>query len=373
MPKKVSCTEQSEIVQSLLGDLNKKGKSAYTFYQREDPSEIKHWLSTGSTLLDYAISNRRNGGIPFGRIVEINGLESSGKSLLALHIIANAQKLGGLGMILDTEGRLLDKDFCERFGVDPKRLVIDNPGTIESCFEHIEKAIINIRSRHKAKDVPFVIVWDSLAASPPQAEVEGTYDPASQIGIGAKAVSRGLRKLTQTIGIECISLVIINQLRMKINSMPFSDPYVTPYGKGLPFFASTRLRVTQRSAIKAGDAAKTQIGVGCNVQVIKNSMGPPMRNAAFPIIYGYGVDDLQSIYDYLNQEEIIKRVAGKTKFVLAGKAHEFPHNEWKQFVSDASNKKAIDDLLEERLVKRYDTHNPARDYSSTTEPGDEQV
>ncbi len=363
--KKASCSEgQDDIVTSLLGELNGKQRTAYSFYDREDPSEVKYWLSTGSTLLDYAISNRRNGGVPFGRIIEINGLESSGKSLLSLHIIANAQKQNGIGMILDTESRLLDKDFCVRFGVDPKRLVIDSPGTIEGCFESIEKAITNIRTRHKARDVPFVIVWDSLAATPPQAEIEGTYDPSSQIGIGAKAVARGLRKLTQTIGLESICLVIINQLRMKMNAMPFSDPYITPYGKSLAYFASTRLRVTQTSAIKTPD--KQQIGVGCQVKTVKNSMGPPMRVAEFPIIYGYGVDDMQSIYDYLCDEGTIRKSAGKSVFTLNGERHEIPHDEWKAFMSQPKHNKAIHDFLETKLVKHY--KDPAQDIESIAEP-----
>lgn len=349
-----------ELTLDLVKSLNKGQKTAYSFYDKEDPAEIKYWISTGSTLLDYAISNRRNGGIPFGRITEINGLESSGKSLLSLHIVANTQKLGGIGIVLDTEDRLLNKDFLLRVGIDPKKIVITNPGTIEGCFEQIEHVITNIRKKFSAKDKPVTIVWDSVAATPPQAEIEGNYDPNSQVGIGAKAMARGLRKLTHTIGTESIALVCVQQLRYNMKAMPFVDPYITPYGKSLAYYASTRLRITQGTKIK--DSEKDIIGVLCSVKTVKNSLGPPHRTADFPIMFGHGVDDQQSWYTFLHSKDVIKKVQGvSTLITLKGEEHKFPHDNWKSWLSQGNNKEDVLDMLEEMLVKKYDSSNPAND------------
>ena len=367
MPKKKEVNEAGvpdEVVSSLVKQLNKGHKSAYSFFEREDPSEIKQWISTGSTLLDYAISNRRDGGIPYGRITEINGLESSGKSLLSLHIIANAQKKGGMGVILDTEERLLDKAFLLRVGIDPRKLVINNPGSIEECFESIEDTVAFVRKTESKKERPIVIVWDSLAVTPPKAELEGTYDPQSQMGLGAKAVARGIRKLTHTIGTENIALVIINQLKMNTKMANiYSDPYITPYGKALPYASSVRLRVTQGKKLK--DSNEEIVGTLCNVKVIKNSLGPPNRQVTFPLIFGYGVDNLQSIYDYLKDKGSIKKASGTSKFSAGEFQGEFPHEKWKSYFAD--NQGVILDHLEQLLVKRYEDINPEHELDLTVD------
>ncbi len=368
MRKRQSEDDSDDLTLDVISALNhRKEKNAYGFNE-EDPANIPYWISTGSTLLDYAISNRRDGGIPFGRITEINGLESTGKSLLSFHIIANTQKLGGIGIIMDTEGRRLEKDFLLRMGIDPKKLVVTNPGTIEGCFEQIEKTIITVRSKYSAREKPVTIIWDSLAATPPQAEIEGTYDPQSQIGIGAKAVNRGFRKLTKTIGTESIALIIINQLRMNMKAMPFSDPYVTPYGKALAYYASIRVRIDQGKKIK--DSDDEVIGILCNTRVLKNSLGPPFRNAAFPIIFGYGADDQQSWYDYLHKKKLITKSAGNSVLKIGEKEFRFAHDEWKQFLSKEENKAAVLDYLESLLVRKYDTVNPVNTYEAHIDEND---
>lgn len=361
MAKKVSAPESdTHIVQSLVNELKEHG-GAYSFFEREDPAEIKQWISTGSTLLDYAISNRRDGGIPYGRITEINGLESTGKSLLALHIIANAQKKGGLGLILDTEDRLLEKDFLLRIGIDPHKLVINNPSSIEDCFESIEDTIIYLRKSASKKERPLVIVWDSLAATSPQAEHEGSFDPQSQIGVGAKAVARGIRKLTHVIGTENIALVVINQLRMNMKAVMFADPYVTPYGKALPYAASVRLRVTLGKG-KLKDDDGEQVGSMCNVKVIKNSLGPPNRVVNFPLLFGYGIDNLQSLYDYLKDKGVIEqKTSGPARITLNGEELEFRTKAWKAFLAEGNHKQSVFDIVNDLMIKKYEDRNPEHD------------
>ena len=344
-----------ELVSAVVQHLNKDTKTAYSFDERNDPAEVKQWISTGSTLLDYAISNRRDGGIPYGRIVEINGLESSGKSLLTSHMIANAQKAGGFALLLDTEDRMLEKDFLVRMGINSKKLAISNPGSIEGCFEHIERAIELVRRTQSKKECPVIIVWDSLAATPPLAELEGDYDPQSQMGLGAKATARGLRKLVHTIGTESVALVIVNQLRynMKVANA-YMDPYTTPYGKSLPYFASVRMRIVQKSKLK--DKNDEIIGYNTDVKIVKNSMGPPARTVSFPIIFGYGVDDNQSLYDYLKDKGTIKKASGLSKLSIQGHNAEFPHDQWKTWLS--SNRDLVLGEIERLMVKNYEACNP---------------
>lgn len=358
--------DSDEIVSGLIKTLNKSKRSAYSFLEREDPSQIKRWISTGSTLLDYIISNRHNGGIPYGRVTEIHGQESTGKSLLAFHIIANAQKQGGVGVYLDTEGRMLEKDFLLRLGINPRAIVIDSPASIEECFETIESTIVSVRKSEKNKDRPLVIVWDSLGNTPPEAELEGNFDPQSQIGLGAKAVKRGVRKLRQVIGTESVALVVINQLNYNIKAQAFQDPYITPYGKAIPYIASVRIRISHGAKIKGPDSEL--VGNIATAKIIKNSLGPPGRDVNFPLMFGYGVDEKQSIYDYLNKIDFLKRVAGTSRFKLGGQDYQIPHDEWKSFYD--KHKSDIQDVLAQNLIRTYDDLNPENDIEMTLDEED---
>lgn len=330
-----------------------------SYKSKEDPSEIKSWLSTGSTLLDYAISNRRDGGIPFGRITEINGLEGSGKSLLSVHLAASIQKQGGVAFLLDTEGRNLNKDFQIRAGCDPRKFIARHPGTIEGCFSEIESIIAKTKTKAFAK-FPILIVWDSVAATPPKAEIEGDFDPNSQIGIGAKAMARGLRKLVYSIGVESIALVCIQQLRVNMKATPYTpaeQQFLTPYGKSLPYFASVRIRLAQGEKIW-NDATKTiRLGTKTRAVVEKNSAGVPYRSAEFPILFSQGVDDDQSIYTFLHSSKVLTKQSGESSLELDGTSHSFPHENWKEFLS--ANRPAILDLLEKMLIVKYDKVEPA--------------
>lgn len=343
MPKK---DEVSDLIEEANKIINKDGKITYSLEEDENPTIVKTFISTGSTLLDYAIANKRNGGVGVGKLTLIEGLESTGKTLVVSHIAANAQKMGAVVFYADTESAI-SPEFMRRLGVDlKKRISYFQPPTIEKFFSKAEEIIIFSREKI-SKDIPVVIILDSLAATPINDEVEGTYNPKELMGVRAKAISLALRKLTQVIGYEKITLILINQLRMKMNvANPYQDPYVSPGGMGAPFHASTRIRLKSKLKIKAKN--NDIIGVQCNAKVLKNRLGPPFREANFSIMFDYGIDNLQSIYEYLKDKDQIKK--DKVGMSYFGK-DEFKTSEWRNYYGN--NKQVIDDLLENLLTVRY--------------------
>jgi len=257
------------LIKEFNKDEEKTGKMAWNLStDLDNPTEVKEWISTGSTLLDYDISNRRGGGIPVGKLTEISGEEASGKSLLAAHIIANTQKRGGLAVLADTENAY-NPDFGRQIGVDNDKLVYLQPRTIEEVGEAIEKVII--LAKQKAKDKLVTIIWDSVAGTPSQAEIEGSYDPNDRIGVTAKALAKMMRKLTQVWGKERICMVFTNQLKTKIGVM-YGDPMTTPGGKAIPYHSSVRIRLTRSTLDKdeTGDDQLEALGVNTNCKVVKN-------------------------------------------------------------------------------------------------------
>ena len=241
----------NSLVNDLRSELNKAAKEnvAYDLHG-DNPTDVKTWIPTGSTLLDYLISNKRNGGIPVGKLTTIAGESASGKSLVVTQILANTQKMGGLAVHIDTENSA-SPEFMEQLGLDTKNnFMYVQPGTIEEVFENIERLIGLIRE--KAPNKLVCIVWDSVAGTPVKAEIEGDYDPNSRIGLTAKALAKGMRKVTETLGREQIALVFTNQLKTNIGVM-FGDNRVEPGGKALPYHASARIWLTQHKSKANGE------------------------------------------------------------------------------------------------------------------------
>lgn len=300
----------SKILRTLRDSFNKdrgeEDKVAWNLAtDLDNPTDVKNFISTGSTLLDYVISNRRNGGIPEGKIIEIQGEEASGKSLLAAHIIANTQARGGVAVYIDTENAL-NPNFFRQIGVDMSRLLYLQPGTIEACFETVERCISVVRAKNTK--APFVIVWDSIAATPPQAEIEGDYDPNSRIGLMAKALAKGMRKLTNTIGHEAVTMVFTNQLKMR-PGVTYGDPFVTPGGKAVPYHASVRIRLTGSTKLKdpkTGEVFAIKTAGKC----MKSRLGPPHRKCTFQIHFSSGIDDIGSWRDFLHERKMIEKKNG---------------------------------------------------------------
>jgi len=247
-------------------------------------------IPTGSIALDVALGL---GGLPRGRIVEIYGPESSGKTTVALHAVANAQKMGGIAAFIDTE-HALDPDYAKKLGVDTDALLVSQPDTGEQALE-----IADMLIRSGALDV---IVIDSVAALVPKAEIEGEMGD-SHVGLQARLMSQALRKITGALNQAKTTAIFTNQLREKVGVM-FGSPETTSGGKALKFYASVRLDVRRIETLKDGTDA---VGNRTRVKVVKNKMSPPFKVAEFDILYGVGISREGSLIDLGVEQGIVRK------------------------------------------------------------------
>lgn len=247
-------------------------------------------ISTGSLALDVALGI---GGIPRGRITEIFGPESSGKTTLALQVVAEAQKAGGIAAFVDVE-HALDPEYAKNMGVEIDNLYISQPDTGEQALEIMESLV-----RSNAVDI---VVLDSVAALVPKAEIEGDMGDA-QMGLQARLMSQALRKLTGAISKSLTSAVFINQIREKIGVM-FGNPETTPGGRALKFYSSIRIDVRRGETIKNGQEI---VGSRVKAKVVKNKLAPPFRQAEFDIIYGKGISRTGSVLDMAVEKALVNR------------------------------------------------------------------
>ena len=247
-------------------------------------------ISTGSIGLDVALGI---GGLPKGRVVEIYGPESSGKTTLTLQVIAEAQKVGGTAAFIDAE-HALDPNYAGKLGVNVDELLVSQPDTGEQALE-----ITDMLVRSGAVDI---IVIDSVAALTPKAEIEGEMGD-SHMGLQARLMSQALRKLTANIKRSNVMVVFINQIRMKIGVM-FGSPETTTGGNALKFYASVRLDIRRIGAIKKGDEI---VGNQTRVKVVKNKVSPPFKQAEFEILYGEGISRLGELIDLGVQHDIVNK------------------------------------------------------------------
>ena len=299
---------KDELAHVLADSLNKQFKDTKVAYFLDGsdttPTDIKEFISTGSSVLDLAISNRPNGGVAVGRITEINGLESSGKSLIGTHILAETQKKDGIAVYIDTETSV-SREWLETIGVDVSKLLYLHVETVEDIFECIESIIVKIRESDRERLVSILV--DSLAGASTKVEMEADFEKDGWATSKAIIVSKAMRKITQMIGRERIALVFTNQLRQKLGVM-FGDPWTTSGGKALPFHASTRIRLKNMGQIKVG-AKNDVIGMKCRAQIIKNRLGPPLRHADFNLYFDSGIDDKGSWLQVLKDHKLLK-IAG---------------------------------------------------------------
>ncbi len=304
-----------DLVKEFNKDADKLGKMAWCLGTDDDnPTDVKEFISTGSTLLDYAIANRRDGGLPVGKLTEITGEEASGKSLICAHLAAECQKKGGIAIYIDTENAA-NPDFLRRIGVNINELVYLQPATVEEVGEVIMKTIAMVRT--KAPNKLIVVIWDGIAATPTKKELEGDFELSMDVQLEkAKVLSKMMRMITDSIGKERVCLVFTNQLKVKIGVM-YGDPMTTPGGKAVPYHASVRLRcfagkkkkADKGKEVESGDDGAGEIyGVHTTAKVVKNRLGPPFRKVEFDILFASGIDNYNSWFGRLHEcGEIMKK------------------------------------------------------------------
>ena len=288
-------------------------------------------IPTGSISIDYALGI---GGMPRGRVVEIFGPESSGKTTLALQVIAEAQKAGGMAAFVDAE-HALDAQYAQKLGVDIDNLLVSQPDNGEQALEIVEVLI-----RSGGVDV---VVVDSVAALVPKAEIEGEMGDA-QMGLQAHLMSQALRKLTGVVSKSKTTLIFINQLREKIGVM-FGNPETTTGGRALKFYASVRVDIRRIASIKDGDQV---IGGRTRVKIVKNKMAPPFREAEFDIMYGEGISREGDLLDLAVDKRIIEKSGAW--FAYSGERLGQGRENAKQFLKEnPAMRQAIEDRVRKEL------------------------
>ena len=360
---------RDELAGVLADTLNKQFKDMKVAYFLDGtdttPTDIKDFVSTGSTMLDLAISNKPNGGIAVGRITEINGLESSGKSLLGAHILAETQRKGGVAVYIDTETSV-STEFLGAIGVDVQSMLYLHLETVEDIFSAIEEIVAKVRESDKDRLVTILV--DSLAAATTKVELEAEFDKDGWATSKAIILSKAMRKITQMIGRQKIVLVFTNQLRQKLGVM-FGDPWTTSGGKALPFHASTRIRLKNLGQIK--DKKNNNIGMKMRAQVIKNRLGPPMRHADFELYFETGIDDDGSWLKVMKEHKLVKQ-GGAWYTMLNHKSKElkFQSKDWSEQLEDKDFREHCYNLICDKVILKYEKNFGIDDVVVEEEPSE---
>ena len=288
--KTIEAKDKDKALEQVLADIEKQfGKGAIMKLGSSEHMEIDV-TSTGSLSLDIALGV---GGFPKGRIIEIYGPESSGKTTIALHAIAEVQKTGGRAAFIDAE-HALDPVYAQKLGVNINELLLSQPDTGEQALEICDALV-------KSEAVSIVVI-DSVAALVPQAEIEGEMGD-SHVGLQARLMSQALRKLSGTISKTKTTAIFINQLREKVGVL-FGNPETTPGGRALKFYSTIRLDIRRGEQIKMGDSV---IGNKTNIKVVKNKVAPPFKTATVDIMYGEGVSKTGELVDLASENNIIQK------------------------------------------------------------------
>jgi recombination protein RecA len=307
-------------------------------------------ISTGAISLDLALGGK---GLPRGRIIELFGPESSGKTTIALHAVANAQQNGGVAAFIDAE-HALDPSWCKRLGVNIESLLVSQPGSAEEALQIAEMLILS-----NAVDI---IVIDSVAALVPRAEIEGEIGD-THVGLQARLMSQALRKLTGGVSRSKCVLVFINQIREKIGVM-FGSPEVTPGGRALKFYSSCRIDVRRIGPVKEGDEVT---GSRIKVKVVKNKVAPPFRVCEFDMMYTGGISREGDLIDLAMADKLVEKSGSWFNYgeLRLGQGRENS----KQYLRD--NPELASEIVERVLALRVGSYHPPTGANGTAEPADE--
>jgi recombination protein RecA len=324
--------ERARAIDIAVGQIEKQfGKGSIMRLGQRGAIAPMEAISTGAISIDYALGI---GGLPRGRVVEIFGPESSGKTTLALQVIAEAHKSGGMAAFVDAE-HALDAQYAQKLGVDLENLLVSQPDHGEQALE-----IVEVLVRSNSVDV---VVVDSVAALVPKAEIEGEMGEA-QMGLQARLMSQALRKLTGVVSKSKTTLIFINQLREKIGVM-FGNPETTTGGRALKFYASVRIDIRRIASIKDGDQV---IGGRTRVKVVKNKVAPPFREAEFDVMYGEGISREGDLLDLAVEKRIIEKSGAW--FAFSGERLGQGRENAKQFLKEnPSVRQAIEDRVRKEL------------------------
>ncbi|MFZ9361021.1 MAG: recombinase RecA [Holophagaceae bacterium] len=364
----MAATDRDERIKTLsrtLADIEKSyGKgSIMKLGERENVAEGLEIISTGSIALDAALGV---GGIPKGRIVEVYGPESSGKTTLALHMVAEAQKAGGIAAYIDAE-HALDPDYAKKLGVDVENLFISQPDSGEQALEICDQLV-------KSGSLDIIVI-DSVAALVPKAEIDGEMGD-SHVGLQARLMSQALRKMAGTISKTNTCVVFINQIRMKIGIM-FGNPETTTGGNALKFYASVRLDVRSVQSIKgntsdplvaAKDEDASVIGKKTKVKVVKNKVAPPLKVITFDIMYGEGISRPSELVELATTLEIIQK-SGSWFSYKESRLGQGSDNIRKLFIDNPEMADEIENQIREKLglnAKKKKTTTPGRGSAKMT-------
>lgn len=332
-----------ELIKKLQSKFKKNyGSSAVTALGEKSHTEVMSGISSSSLCLDMAIGRP---GIPVGRITEISGLESVGKSLIGLHCLAEVQRIGGIGILLDAESGL-DLTFAKNIGLEPGPSIFviqpDDP-TLEDAFEMIEVTVQEIRDIHP--DVPLLVLFDSIAGVPCRVELEGNYD-SKDMAPHARVLSKGMRKLTGVCTKYHVALVLINQLRDKIGGYSRSGPDSFG-GRAIRFHLSLRLRIKRTDMVKTDDGI---IGIKTKVQVIKNKLAAPYKSCELVFHFEKGLDKAGDLLEAAKHIGVVKSEGAWYK--LDGRDSKFARKQWRGILAnELGGWEKYKDFLEKEAIK----------------------
>lgn len=303
----------SAISRSINQKSNKEDgrKVAFRLDDTENASEVDHWISTGSTVLDLMISNQENGGLPTGKLAVAYGASGSGKTLIANHVLANCQQMGGLSVMIDTEAAA-DFDFMKTIGLDPDGdFLYVQENRLERIFDYIETVINKVKEADET-DRPVAVVVDSIAGTVPENEYEGDYGKEGYNTDKAIILSQAMRKITGLVSRENVLLFFTNQVRTDPGVM-YGDPMTTPGGKAVKFHSSVRLKMRKSKAIKENGEI---VGAEIRPYITKNRIAPPYRDTSFDLYYNSGIEDYGSWWDPLKNADVISHASQGWYYII---------------------------------------------------------